>query len=122
MNQILLVFILPVTWPLSRGGGIIWTMATIEVTRFRLADGVAERSFIEADELFRTEFLYRQPGLVRSTSARGEGSEWMILVLWRSENDAAAAAALAEADSVSAQLMSMVDQATVERMRYTTLD
>jgi heme-degrading monooxygenase HmoA len=97
-------------------------MAVIETTIFRLADGVAEEAFLEADERVRTGFLYRQPGLLRATTARGEGGEWIVVVLWASQADTDAAAAAAGSDAASSDLAALVDGGSRERKRYTTFD
>ena len=97
-------------------------MAVIETTTFRLADDVDEAEFLKADERVRTGFLYWQPGLVRATTARGEGDEWIAIVLWRSGEDADAAAALAETDSAATEFRGLVDRRSIDRRRYTTLD
>jgi len=96
-------------------------MVVIEITTFRLADDVDEAAFLEADERVRTGFLYRQPGLVRATTARG-GGEGVVVVLWGSGEDADAAATLAESDAANTELMGLVDRPSIERRRYTTLD
>ena len=96
-------------------------MAVIETTTFPLADDVDEAEFLKADERVRTGFLYWQPGLVRATTARGAGGEWLVVVLWRSGEDADAAATLAESDPANAELMALVDRPCIERRRYTTL-
>jgi hypothetical protein len=97
-------------------------MAVIEITTFRLDDGVDDADFLQADERVRTGFLYRQPGLVRATTARGEFGEWIAVVLWRSSEEADDAAALAETDPATAELRGLVDARSIERRRYTTLD
>ncbi len=66
-------------------------MAVLELTTFRLADGVDEETFLAADERARTQFLYQQPGLARATTARGADGEWLVAVLWASVEDADAA-------------------------------
>ena len=45
----------------------------IEITTFALAGAADEDRFLLADERMRTGFLYKQPGLVRATTARGRG-------------------------------------------------
>jgi hypothetical protein len=97
-------------------------MAEIETTTFRLADGVDDEAFLRADERVRTGFLYRQPGLLRATTARGAGNEWIVVVLWASADDAEAAATLAQTDSANTALLALVDRPTLERRSYATFD
>jgi hypothetical protein len=97
-------------------------MAVIETTTLRLAHGVDDATFLAADEKVRTGFLYRQPGLMRATTARGDDGEWIVAVLWASDDDADAAAARAETDPAYAALTALIDGATLHRRRYTTFD
>jgi len=97
-------------------------MAVIETTTLRLADGVDDATFLAADEKVRTGFLYRQPGLVRATTARGDDGEWIVVVLWASDDDATAAERAARNDTANNRLMSLVDATSVDRRRYRTFD
>ncbi|HUF32410.1 MAG TPA: hypothetical protein VMN58_04280 [Acidimicrobiales bacterium] len=96
-------------------------MALIELTTFRLLDGVDDETFLEVDERARTAFLYHRHGLLRASTARGEGG-WATLVLWYSEADADAAAAAAADHPAAAALAALVDDSSRRRQRFTTLD
>jgi len=85
----------------------------IETSTFRLAAGADETAFLEADRVLQAE-LSPTPGFLRRTTARGEAGEWLVLVLWRSAADAAAGLAAASSD--------LVDPASLDVRRYTTLD
>ena len=65
----------------------------IELTTFRLREGVDEATFVVADAAAQAGFFYQQPGLVRRTTARGEDGEWLVVTLWGSATSADAAAA-----------------------------
>lgn len=94
----------------------------IEVTTFRLAAGVDEPAFVAVDEEARTGFLYRQAGIVRATTARdGEGG-WVTIVLWGSDEEAAAARSAADGDPAWQACIALVDAATVAARRFHTLD
>jgi hypothetical protein len=97
-------------------------MAVIETTTFRLAEGVADAAFLEADEQVRTGFLYKQPGLMRATTARGDDGEWVVVVLWASDDDANTAESQARTDPATSALMALVHARTVDRRRYHTFD
>ena len=94
-------------------------MAVIELTTFRLADGVAEDAFLEVDDRVRARFLYQQPGIVRATTARGSDGSWALLVVWGSEEAAESAASAAGADPAWAELTAMVED--VEHRRWEDL-
>jgi len=95
-------------------------MAVIETNTFRLADGVDEATFLEFDERVRTGFLYHQPGMARATTARAENGEWIVVVLWASDEDADAALDAGIKDGAMHRFMELVDG--FERKRYRTLD
>jgi hypothetical protein len=95
-------------------------MAVIETRTFRLADGVDEAEFLEADEQARTGFLYHQPGMLRATTARADDGEWIVIVLWASYEDADAAAEVERTDPATDRFDHMT--AGGERRRYSTFD
>ena len=70
------------------------TMAVIEICTFTATDDDALRA---ADARMQTDFAYQQPGMLRRTTARGDGGEWCVVTLWES----AAAAANAETAALS---------------------
>ena len=92
----------------------------IETVTFRLAPGTGEADFREADARLQTEFCYRQPGIIRRTTARGDDGAWITVVLWASVADADAAAERSREDPVASAYARLVDG--VETRRYTTLD
>jgi hypothetical protein len=100
-------------------------MAVIETMTFRLIGGADDAAFLAVDKRLQSDFAYQQPGLVRRTTARGQGDrtgEWIVIDLWRSARDADAAAARWERDPIAQEFMSLVDVNTVEVRRYTDLD
>jgi hypothetical protein len=60
----------------------------IEVTKFRLADGVSAEDFLEKNADYQQHFVYQQPGLLRRTVASGLEGEWLSITSWRSMKDA----------------------------------
>lgn len=93
---------------------VVWT--------FRLRDGVREEDFLAANERMQTEFVYQQPGFVRRTTARSEDGEWLVIGIWGSQAEAAAAGRLAQDDEISRVANGMVDPASVSVKRFVTLD
>ena len=78
----------------------------IENLTFRLASGVDEDDFLEADRKVQTELVPNLPGFVRRTTARGEDGGWLVVTLWGSADDANAAPAASE-------FMALLDPASV---------
>jgi hypothetical protein len=100
-------------------------MGVIETMTFRLREGVDESAFLAADQRLQSDFAYQQPGLVRRTTARGQGErsgDWIVVDLWQSAEDADACAARWEGDPVAQELMALVDPDSVEVRRYADLD
>lgn len=94
----------------------------VEITTFRLAAGADESAFLEADYRVQTEFIPNLPGFVRRTTARGPDGAWLVVVLWGSEREADAAAKLADSDPLASAFVRLIDEATLELKRYSTLD
>jgi len=93
----------------------------IETLTGRLAAGVDEEAFLEADRRFQTEFVPNHAGFVRRTTARGAADgEWLVLTFWYSAEDADHSARLAKVDAVASGFLAMLDGSTVER--FETLD
>lgn len=72
----------------------------IETQTFRLPPGPAEAAFLDDDARIQTELMLNAAGLLRRTTARGGDGEWIVITLWRSEDDATAAASRARPDAV----------------------
>jgi hypothetical protein len=97
-------------------------MAVIEVVTFRLVAHVDQDAFLVVDKRAQTEFLYRQPGLLRRTTARGTDGGWLMVTLWASGRDADAAAVAARDDPAASLLTSSMDPSSVTNTRYDTLE
>jgi hypothetical protein len=94
----------------------------IELTRFRLREGVDEADFRMADARYQTEFAYRQPGLLRRTTASSEEGEWAVIDLWRTPGAAEACRRRAAEDPVAQAYAAMVEPASVDAATYLELD
>ncbi len=92
----------------------------IEVETFRLAAGVDEAAFLEADERVQIDFMHQQPGFVRRTTARGNDGEWLVVVFWDSSDAAMAAAEAARGDPAVVAFGALLGATDVKR--YATLD
>jgi hypothetical protein len=92
----------------------------IELMRFRLLGGADENAFLRADARLQTGFAYHQPGLLRRTTARGQGG-WIVIDVWRSEEDAEACGRRWDHDPLVAEFMSFVEPSSVATERYQPL-
>ncbi len=90
--------------------------------RFRLRPGADEAAFLAADRRVQQEFAYRQPGMLRRTTARGEDGGWIVIDLWRSAADADACDVRWEHDEATQAFMALLDRPSVTTERYRELD
>jgi hypothetical protein len=93
----------------------------IETLTGRLAAGVDEEAFLEADRRYQTEFVPNHVGFVRRTTARGAGEgEWLVLTFWSSAEAADDSARKAKVDAVASGFLAMLDDTAIQR--FETLD
>jgi len=92
----------------------------IEHRTFRLAAGTDEAQLLAADRRVQTEVAHLQRGFIRRTTARGDDGRWLVETLWDSDVDAMAAAE-ATGPAIDA-LQVCIDPASVEIVRWSTLD
>lgn len=92
----------------------------IEHRTFRLAPGTDEGAFLAADRGVQQEVAPFQSGFVRRTTARGGDGRWLVETLWYDDVSAMAAEG-ADGTAVDA-FRACVDPASVEVVRWTTLD
>jgi hypothetical protein len=93
----------------------------IEIMRFRLPPDGDVAAFLAADRRVQQEYFYRQPGLLRRTTARGENGGWIMIALWRSSADADACEARAEHDKLTRAFWAMLDSSSISVERYQEL-
>ncbi|MGO9910841.1 MAG: hypothetical protein ACLPQS_06755 [Acidimicrobiales bacterium] len=87
-------------------------MSVIQTTTFRLAEGADEEAFLQSDRHAQA-VLSSSHGIIRRTTARSEAGTWLVVTLWRSEDDARAAGSPALAG---------VEEVSVETRWFSTLD
>ncbi len=96
-------------------------MSTVEITTFRLAEGVTDQSFLALDKRVQTELIPHQPGFLRRTTAR-HGDDWLVVTLWASDADAAAFQRAADGTELQAAFEQSVEAGSLHLTRYETLD
>ncbi len=96
-------------------------MSIVEITTFRLAEGVSDESFLALDRRIQTELVPNQPGFLRRTTAR-HGGEWLVVTLWASADDAAAYQKAVEGNPVQVEFEQATEAGTLHLARYSTLD
>jgi heme-degrading monooxygenase HmoA len=96
-------------------------MSTVEITTFRLAEGVGDDSFLALDRRIQTELVPNQPGFLRRTTAR-HGDEWLVVTLWASDADAAAFQRAVDGHPLQVELEHAAEAGSLHLIRYSTLD
>lgn len=92
--------------------------AVIEVVTFKRKPGVTEAEFRPVDKDVETGHVAKQPGFVSRESAAGDDGEWLVIVHWRTAEDAAASMALFEKAPAAAGFMAKIDASTMRMKRY----
>ncbi len=96
-------------------------MSIVEVTTFRLAEGMTDESFLALDRRVQTELVPNQPGFLRRTTAR-HGDDWLVVTLWASEDAAGAFQRAVEGDPLQVAFEQAAESGTFHLARYATLD
>ena len=96
-------------------------MSIVEVTTFRLADGVTGDAFLALDKRIQTELVPNEQGFLRRTTAR-HGDDWLVVTLWASDDDAAKFQRVVEGHPLQIEFEHVVEAGTLHLTRYTTLD
>jgi len=96
-------------------------VSIVEVTTFRLAEGVTDDAFLALDRRIQTELVPNRSGFLRRTTAR-HGEDWLVVTLWASDADAASFQRATEGDPLQLEFERAVEAGTLHLTRYTTLD
>ena len=97
-------------------------MAVIENVTFRLAAGASRDEFLACDQSWQTELIPNRPGYLRRTTACSDDGQWLVATLWATVDDADAFHSDARSSEVGRRLYALVDEASIERHVFTTLD
>lgn len=90
----------------------------MELTTFRLRDGVEEEAFRRADAAAQA-FHHGQPGLLRRTTMRAvDSDEWAVAALWATWEQADAAAVAAASDPSMQEHAAMIDATSMHVRRF----
>jgi heme-degrading monooxygenase HmoA len=96
-------------------------VSIVEVTTFRLAEGVTDEAFLALDKRIQTELVPNRPGFLRRTTAR-HGEDWLVVTLWASDADAASFQRAAEGHPLQGEFEHALEAGTLHLTRYSTLD
>jgi heme-degrading monooxygenase HmoA len=96
-------------------------VSIVEITTFRLAEGVTDEAFLALDRRVQTELVPNRTGFLRRTTAR-HGDDWLVVTLWATDDDAAAFQRAVEGNPLQAEFERAAEAGTLHLARYTTLD
>lgn len=92
--------------------------AVIEIATFKLKQGVTADEFRPLDKAVESQLVAKQPGFISRESAAGDNGEWLVVVHWRSVEDAEASMASFSGAPAAEQFMSKIDANTMSMKRY----
>ncbi|MGH9949632.1 MAG: antibiotic biosynthesis monooxygenase family protein [Pyrinomonadaceae bacterium] len=92
--------------------------AVIEIATFKLKPGVTADEFRPLDNAVEVQYVVKQPGFISRESAAGDNGEWLVVVHWRSVEDAEASMASFSSAAAAEQFMSKIDASTMSMKRY----
>ncbi|MEM7306156.1 MAG: antibiotic biosynthesis monooxygenase [Planctomycetota bacterium] len=92
--------------------------AVIEIATFQLEPGVTEDEFRSVDRAVELEHVARQPGFLARESAAGDDGRWLVIVHWRSVEDADASMASFGSAPATAEFLARIQTDTMEMTRY----
>jgi hypothetical protein len=92
-------------------------MATIQIVKFHLNDGVDESDFRALNERFQREVAPILPGLVRREATCSADGEW-LLVLRYTDMESAHKAGKSDTSDISQKFMAFIDMNTMSASFY----
>ena len=88
-------------------------ITTVELTSFKLIEGVDEDKFIEVANKMQSSFLNDQEGFVKRTLVKGENG-WTDIVYWKDHQSMQNAMKKAESSAEVAPFMQMINFESVK--------
>lgn len=92
--------------------------AVIEIVTFKLKSGVALDDFRPLDRSVEEQHVTKQPGFISRESASSDSGEWLVIVHWRSLEDAEASMANFVSAPATEEFMSKIDMKSMTMKRY----
>ncbi|WP_330211958.1 antibiotic biosynthesis monooxygenase family protein [Pseudomonas sp. Z18(2022)] len=90
----------------------------VEVVTFKLKPGVTPDQFKVIDKKVEVTHVSKQPGFKSRESAWSDAGEWLVIVHWRSVQDANASMASFKKAPAAATFMQDIESSTMQMKRY----
>lgn len=92
-------------------------MATVQIVKFRLNDGVNETEFRALNERFQREVAPKLPGLIRREATVGDNGEWLLVLRYK-DAESAHGAMRADTSDLSQKFISLINPSTMSASFY----
>lgn len=90
----------------------------IEVVTLKIKPGISYKEFKKIDKAVEDQHVSKQPGFISRESAAGQNQEWVVIVHWRSVEDADASMKSFTAAPAAGKFMQSIDSSSMKMTRY----
>ena len=89
----------------------------VEITQFKLVDGIAEEAFLQDAENVQKGFLEKQAGYAGTRQLlKGQEGEWFDIVHWKSLEDAQKAQEAAVGSETCTPMFQKIDPSSIKML------
>ncbi|MFN8437818.1 MAG: hypothetical protein U0V72_09270 [Cytophagales bacterium] len=85
------------------------TVGLVEITTFKLNNGVSSTDFVKSAEQMQNDFLKRQEGFIKRTLTQSGDTLWTDIVYWTNKENHSQAMKLAEKTEAVIPFMEKID-------------
>ena len=85
------------------------TVGLVEITTFKLNNGVSSADFVKSAEQMQADFLKRQEGFIKRTLTQSGDTLWTDIVYWKNKESHSQAMQLAEKTEAVIPFMEKID-------------
>lgn len=86
----------------------------VEITTFKLKQGVMQKEFEQSARAMQKDFLEKQNGFIKRTLMLSEDSIWTDIVFWKDQQSAEKTMKLAETSALVLPFMEKIDFSSVK--------
>ena len=98
------------------------TKTVLEVTTFKIKSSAITATFNKLDAEVESSFTSKQPGFIKRQSGVTEDGEYVVLVYWKTVEDAEASMKKFMTDTSVKDYASMIDGSTMKMSRFSIQD
>lgn len=90
----------------------------IEVVTLKIKPGISFEEFKKIDKAVEEQHVSKQPGFISRESAAGQNQEWLVIVHWKSVEDADASMNSFSSAPAADNFMQSIDSSSMKMTRY----